>query len=85
MDWMEQMRNGCAKCGATGVGMTMSMYNEDMICMACKAKEKKRPDYDQAVNRDLTEYAGRLDERGMTAQAANVRKAAAYRAAFVKE
>ena len=73
MSFMEQMRNGCAKCGATSVGMTMSMYNEDMICMDCKGKEKKRPDYDQAVSRDLSEYAGRLDERGMTQHAANVR------------
>ena len=30
----------------------MSMYNEDVICMACKEKERQRPDYREAVEAD---------------------------------
>ena len=26
----------------------MSMYNTDIICMECKEKERKRPDYEEA-------------------------------------
>jgi hypothetical protein len=30
----------------------MSMFNEDVICMACKEKERQRPDYRKAVEAD---------------------------------
>jgi hypothetical protein len=30
----------------------MSMFNEDLICMACKAKEKHKPRYREAVEAD---------------------------------
>lgn len=76
-DMYEQMRRGCARCGAKTNAMIMSMYSEAMICMDCKDKEKKRPDYDQAVKKDLNEYAGRLDAQGMSAHADSVRKNAA--------
>lgn len=33
----------------------MSMYNTDCICMVCKEKESKRPDYSEAVKADHEE------------------------------
>lgn len=33
-------------------GRTMSMYNEDCICMECKKKETQRSDYRKAVEAD---------------------------------
>ena len=43
----------CDRCHKelTG-GRTMSMYNEDCICMECKAKETQRSDYRKAVEAD---------------------------------
>ena len=42
----------CDRCGAPLTIRTMSMYNEDVICMACKKKERQRPDYRKAVEAD---------------------------------
>lgn len=46
----------CDRCGGdlTG-GRIMSMFNEECICMKCKAEEKKRLDYKQAVDADHEE------------------------------
>ena len=33
----------------------MSMFNEQIICLKCKEKEKKRGDYDKAVQADIEE------------------------------
>ena len=33
----------------------MSMFNEDCLCMSCKEKETKEPDYDKAVKADHEE------------------------------
>ena len=50
-DW-----NGtCQRCGAESKVHTMSMYNEDLICMDCKDKEAKREDYDKAREADIKE------------------------------
>lgn len=36
----------CDRCyGSLEKGRTMSMYNEDCICMDCEDKERKRDDY----------------------------------------
>lgn len=46
----------CDRCGGSlKGGRTMSMFNEDCICMECKAKEKQRPDYRKAVEADREE------------------------------
>lgn len=40
----------CDRCGAdlsTG-RRTMSRFNEEVICMACKQAEQMRPDYEEA-------------------------------------
>ena len=43
----------CDRCGGSlEEGRTMSMYNTDCICMKCKAEERKRPDYNKAVEAD---------------------------------
>jgi len=40
----------CERCGEPTDGMTtMSAFNQDVICIPCKAEEKKDPDYDAAV------------------------------------
>ena len=39
----------CDRCGGSlAGGRTMSMYNEQCICMACAEAEQKRADYDKA-------------------------------------
>ena len=42
----------CDRCGAPLTVRILSMYNEDVICMECKEKERKRPDYREAVEAD---------------------------------
>lgn len=43
----------CDRChGSLEKGRTMSMYNEDCICMECKDKETQRDDYGRAVAAD---------------------------------
>ena len=43
-------RDACDRCGQpTGGTTTMSVFNQDVICIPCKEEEKKDPDYDAAV------------------------------------
>ena len=43
----------CDRCGGSlEGGRIMSMYNTQVICMECKAKEQRRPDYREAVEAD---------------------------------
>ena len=43
----------CDRCGGSlDGGRIMSMFNEQVICMACKGKEQQRPDYHEAVEAD---------------------------------
>lgn len=42
-------RDVCDRCGSDTHNMTtQSMFNEDVICMDCKEKEKKDPEYGAA-------------------------------------
>jgi len=50
----------CDRCCKQSVGFIMSMYNTQWICMDCKSIEEKRPDYQQAVDRDIAEYRQRM-------------------------
>jgi hypothetical protein len=53
---MSMYRENCDRCHQPTNGVTtMSMYNEDVICMGCKDAEKKRSDYKQAVDADVAE------------------------------
>lgn len=46
----------CDRCGKSlKGGRIMSMFNEDCICMECKDKEQKDPDYQKAVEADVQE------------------------------
>lgn len=46
----------CERCHKPTNGRTtMSMYNEEIICMGCKDKERQRPDYNDAVEADNAE------------------------------
>lgn len=49
-------KENCDRCHKPTNGITtMSMFNEDIICMECKDKERKRDDYDKAVKADIDE------------------------------
>ena len=44
----------CDRCGADlSGGRIMSMFNTQVICMACSEKERQREDYQQAVQADI--------------------------------
>ena len=42
----------CDRCYEDTNITTMSMFNTQIICMECKKKERKRPDYKRAVDAD---------------------------------
>ena len=45
----------CSRCKkATGI-TTMSMFNEEMICISCKEKEQDHPDYEKARTAERNE------------------------------
>ena len=49
-------RDKCDRCGqSTGGTTTMSIFNEDVICMTCKEEEKNDPEYDAAVKAEYEE------------------------------
>lgn len=46
----------CDRCGRSlKEGRTMSMFNEDCLCMECKDEERKRKDYKTAQDADIAE------------------------------
>jgi DNA-directed RNA polymerase subunit M/transcription elongation factor TFIIS len=45
----------CDRCGKILEIRTMSMFNQDVICMECKDKESAHPKYEEARKRDLQE------------------------------
>jgi|688.fasta_scaffold161065_3 hypothetical protein len=49
-------RDKCDRCGQSTSGTTtMSIFNEDVICMTCKNEEKNDPEYDAAVKAEYEE------------------------------
>lgn len=53
---MTMYRENCERCNKPTNGTTiMSMYNEDIICMDCKDRERKREDYKDALDADNAE------------------------------
>jgi len=47
----------CDRCGGpTGNQTTMSMFNDQVICMSCKEDEIKDPEYDAACKADQEAY-----------------------------
>jgi hypothetical protein len=60
------MNGSCQRCYKKTNRTTMSMFNEEMICMECKDKEKKRPDYKLAVDTEMAEVKrGNLNFKGI--------------------
>ncbi len=59
-------RNNCDRCHKpTGGVTTMSIFNEDVICMNCKNEEKEDPEYEAAciAEREAT-LSGDLNFKG---------------------
>ena len=50
----------CGRCGQPAIGLTMSEYDDKLICLHCKEEERKRPDYQSRVIRNMRAYTGRL-------------------------
>jgi hypothetical protein len=49
-------RDKCDRCSQSTTGTTtMSIFNEDIICMKCKEEEKNDPEYDAAVKAEYEE------------------------------
>lgn len=55
-DW----NGNCQRCWKASSSYIMSMYSQALICADCKDAETKRPDYQQAVDRDVSEYMQRV-------------------------
>ena len=57
----------CDRCGRTlDGGRTMSMFNEQTICMDCAAKERERPDYKTACDAEIAAVrAGNRNFKGI--------------------
>lgn len=56
----------CQRCGKEAFCTIMSMYNTQIICMECKEKEEKRPDYKKAVDAELDQIKkGNLNFKGI--------------------
>ena len=47
-------KENCDRCGKSTSGVTtMSIFNEDVICMSCKTEEKNDPDYEAASQAEM--------------------------------
>ena len=57
----------CDRCGRSLVGgRTMSMFNEETICMDCADKERERPDYKAACDAEIAAVrAGNRNFKGI--------------------
>lgn len=54
-------RDNCDRCNQpTNNSTIMSMFNDEIICMKCKAEEKNDPNYQLAELRDRIEYYNNL-------------------------
>lgn len=57
----------CDRCkGSLKGGRIMSMFSEDVLCMSCKDKETKDPEYKKAVEADYEEIKkGNFNYKGI--------------------
>ncbi len=62
----EMNKSICDRCGeSTNNVTTMSMFNEDVICMNCKDEEKNDPEYQAASEAEREEIKkGNYNYRG---------------------
>ncbi len=61
------LKKRCDHCGGSlEGGRIMSMFNEDCLCMSCKEKETKDPEYSKAVEADHKEIkSGNYNFKGI--------------------
>jgi len=45
----------CERCGKETLRCIMSFFNTQLICFDCYEEERKRPDFDKAVERENEE------------------------------
>ena len=43
----------CERCFTETNCTIMSMFSTQMICISCKTKEEKHPDYEKASNKEI--------------------------------
>ena len=56
----------CERCNKPTHTMTGSYFNTQMICTSCDTKERKHPDYDQAVRIETEQVLkGNLNYEGI--------------------
>ena len=75
---MNHFPTHCARCGAdlATVGSIMSKFNQDTICMGCKARELAHPDYKAADAAEIAAVrAGNYNFPGIGAPAVLFRPA----------
>ena len=60
------MGTKCERCHQESNMITMSWFNEEMICMECDAKERIHEKYEEAKRRELEEVKkGNLNFKGI--------------------
>ena len=56
----------CERCNKSTHTTTGSYFNTQMICTSCDTKERKHPDYDQAVRIEIEQVQkGNLNYEGI--------------------
>lgn len=65
---MRDWNGACQQCYKKTSIHIMSMYSELLICMECKDKERKRPDYQQALEKDIADYKSRNNHKVLVLQ-----------------
>lgn len=59
-------QENCDRCNKRLTSRTMSMFNEDCICMDCKAKEREHKNYKKAQDAEINEVrSGNLNFKGI--------------------
>ena len=62
----ESFPNKCERCGKETSTFIMSMFNTQMICLECEKKERQRPDFEKAREREEQEVKqGNLNFKGI--------------------
>ena len=52
---MKEFNGFCQRCETRAVGYTMSMFNEELICIPCSHTEQHHPGYEAARVANLEE------------------------------
>jgi len=55
---MDRIPTHCQRCRKKDIALIGSMFDTTMICLDCKAKEEKHPDYEKARDADVAACRG---------------------------